>query len=81
MLVTTDLLDRVPVDRITEQAKQVRFWRSVATLVAACLFGLGWLTAKGFGVLWFAAVWSACAIREGWRDARNSTKQGPSPVL
>jgi membrane protein required for beta-lactamase induction len=76
--VTTDLLARVPVDRITEEARQVHPGRTLLTVIAAILFGLGWLVAKAFGVTWFALVWAAVAVREGWREARP--KQGPSPV-
>ena len=75
----TTLTDRIPVDQITEQAKQVRFWRSVATVIAACLFGLGWVAFKFFAVLWFACAWSGVAVREGWREARNAP-HGPSQV-
>lgn len=62
---------RVPVERITAEAKQARFWRSVLRLLAGALFGLGWLTAKTFAVLWLAAVWSATAVRIGWQEARR----------
>lgn len=75
----TTLSERVPVESITEQARQVRFWRSVATVVAACLFGLGWLAFKFFAVAWFAVVWCGCAVREGWR-AGHGARQGPSPI-
>jgi hypothetical protein len=78
--VTTDLLERVPVDSITEQARQVKFWRSVATVIAAILFGAGWLVAKAFGVTWFALVWCGCAVREGWRDGRGVKPGQPSQV-
>jgi hypothetical protein len=42
------------------------------------LFAIGWLTAKAFGVLWFAMVWTAIAVRTGWRDAKALTPPGPS---
>ena len=75
----TTLTERIPVDEITEQARQVHFWRSVLTVLAAVLFGLGWVAFKFFAVLWFACVWSGCAVREGWREAKNAPR-GPSPV-
>jgi hypothetical protein len=75
----TAVLDRVPVDSITEQARQVRFWRTVLTVVAGVLFGAGWLVAKLFGVLWLAAAWCAVAVREGWREGRGvKVQHGPS---
>lgn len=75
----TTLTERIPVDEITEQARQVHFWRSVATVIAAVLFGLGWVAFKFFAVAWFALAWCGCAVREGWREARHAP-QGPSPV-
>ena len=73
----TTLSERIPVDEITSQARQVRFWRSVAVALATCLFVAGWLVAKGFGIAWFGLVWCGCAVREGWRDGRGVTR-GPS---
>ena len=68
----TTLTERIPVDEITEQARQVHFWRSAATLVAAVLFGLGWVAFKFFAVAWFGVVWCGCAVREGWREGRGA---------
>lgn len=70
----TTLLERVPVDRITARAREVHFGRSVLTLIAAVLFGLGWLVAKVFTVLWLALTWSWAAIALGWREARSPTR-------
>ena len=76
----TAVLDRVDLDAITEQARQVRFWRTVLTLVAGVLFGAGWLVAKCFTVSWLAVSWCAVAVREGWREGRGTTQvsRGPS---
>jgi uncharacterized membrane protein YedE/YeeE len=77
--MTTTVLDRVDLDAITVQARQVRFWRTVLTVIAGLLFGAGWVTAKAFGVMWLAAAWTAVAVREGWREGRGVTVQhGPS---
>jgi hypothetical protein len=77
--MTTSVLDRIDLDAISEQARQVRFWRTVLTVIAGVLFGAGWLVAKLFGVLWLAAAWSAVAVREGWREGRGVTvSHGPS---
>lgn len=68
--MTTSVLDRVPVDKITAEAKQVRFWATVLRLIAFTLFGAGWLAAKGFAMLWLALAWAAVAIRTGWQEGR-----------
>ena len=72
----TALTERLPLDEITAQAREVRFWRTVLTLVAAVLFGLGWVVAKAFGLAWLACAWSAVAVREGWRQGRMT--HGPA---
>lgn len=64
-------VQRVPVDRINEQAKEVRFWRTVLLAIAGLLFGLGWVVAKAFAVAWLAVAWSVVAVRVGWRSARG----------
>lgn len=64
-------VDRVPVERISTEAREVRFWRTVLTVLAGLLFGLGWLAAKAFGLLWLAAVWSATAVKVGWQEGRR----------
>lgn len=65
------MLDRVPVDRITIEARQVHPGRTLLLALAGLLYALGWVTAKTFGLLWFAAVWTATAVKVGWMDART----------
>ena len=75
----TAVLDRVDLDAITEQARQVHFWRTVAKVLVFVLFGAGWVTAKAFGVTWLAVTWCAVAVREGWREGRGTqVSRGPS---
>lgn len=62
---------RVPVGQINRQAREIHFWRTVLTLLAGLLFGLGWLTAKAFAVLWLAMTWTAVAVKVGWQEARK----------
>lgn len=66
----TALLDRVPVDQISEQAREVRFSRTLLTVIAGILFGLGWVVAKAFGLAWLALAWSATAVKVGWQEGR-----------
>lgn len=58
------------VDRITARAKAIRPGRTFLTMLAAVLYGLGWLVAKAFGVLWLALTWCAAAVQVGWEDSR-----------
>lgn len=68
-------VQRVPVDKISEQAKEVRFWHTVATALAGLLWGLGWLTAKAFALVWLALAWAVVAVRVGWADGRRSGRE------
>lgn len=68
--MTTSLLERVPVDEITAQAREIRFGYTILTFLAAIFYALGWITAKVFTALWLALTWSWTAIRIGWQEAR-----------
>lgn len=65
----TAILDRVPVDEITKEAREIHFGKTVLLVVAAVLFGLGWVVGKACVVLWRAVAWSATAVKVGWREA------------
>ncbi len=66
----SDVLDRVPVDRITVEARQVRFDVTLLRVIAGVLYGVGWVTAKAFGIAWFTVAWVCVAVKLGWTDAR-----------
>lgn len=72
----TTLLERVPVERITTEAREVHFGRALATLIAALLYLVGWVVAKAFGVVWFAAAWSFTAVKVGWDEGRKPRVAG-----
>lgn len=65
-------LDEALTERITVQAREIRFWRTVAMVLAGVLWGVGFLVAKAFGLAWFAAAWSATAVRVGWQEGRKA---------
>lgn len=65
------VLDRVPVDRITTEAREVQFLRTLLTVIAAVLWATGWAAGKVLGAVWLAAVWSVTAVKVGWSDARG----------
>jgi hypothetical protein len=66
------VLTRVPVDEINREARDIHFWRTVATLLAGLLFAVGWLVAKTFTVLWLAVAWTATAVKVGYQAGRPS---------
>lgn len=70
----TALTERIPLDDITTQAQQVRPGRAALTVIAAALFGLGWVTARVFTVLWLSAMWCGVAVREGWRASHGPSR-------
>lgn len=67
-------LDRVPVDRITREAREIHFWRTVLTLIAGLLYGIGWLTAKLFTGLWLVVAWTVTAVKLGWQEGRKPNR-------
>lgn len=69
-------LDWVPVDRITAEARAAHPGRTLLTIVAAVLYGVGWVAAKTVAVVWLGLAWSFAAVKVGWQDAR-AAKAGP----
>lgn len=73
--MATTLLDRVPVDQISAQAREVRFGETLLRLVVFLLIGGG----KVAGYMWLIPVWCALAIREGWREVHPpKVSRGPA---
>jgi uncharacterized membrane protein YedE/YeeE len=79
--MTATVLARVPVDEITAQARQVRPGRTVLTVIAAVLFGLGWVTARVFSVPWLAVMWCGLAVREGWQASHGPSRKAQIAAL
>jgi uncharacterized membrane protein YedE/YeeE len=70
--MASTLLDRVPVDRISQRARAARPGRTVLAVIAGLLFGVGWLAYKACTVAWLAAVWCGSAVIEGWQASRQA---------
>jgi hypothetical protein len=64
--------DDVLTERITVEARQVHFWRTVLTVVAGILYGVGWLTYKVLAGTWFVLAWCGAAVRVGWQEAHST---------
>lgn len=57
------VLERVPLDAITAQARDVRPGRVLLTVIAALFFAVGWIAGRMF----LAAVWCAVAVKVGYQ--------------
>ena len=68
---------RIPLGRITAHARAATFGRTILTVIAGLLYGIGWLVAKGLGGLWFVVAWMGAAVMVGWNDARGNDN-GPT---
>jgi hypothetical protein len=75
-----NVLDHIPVDRITAEARQVHIGRTVLLVIAAVLYAVGWVAGKTLTALWLALAWSGTAVKVGWMEARNPTgdRRGPA---
>ena len=71
MAFLDEALARVPVDRITAEAREIRFWRTVLTVIAGLLFGVSWLVARGVTLVWLALTWTFTALKVGWQEGRK----------
>ena len=60
----TALTERLDVESITAQAREVRFGVTVLSGIAWVLIMFGRL----LGFLWLVPVWTFLAVRTGWRD-------------
>jgi len=68
-------IDAKALDRISARADDIHFWRTVLTILAAILYGAGWITYKTFAVTWLAAKWSYAAAATGWDEAKRPKKR------
>jgi len=62
----TTIAERVQVDQIARQARDVRFGRVLLTVLAAFFFSIGWATGRFF----LGVAWCAVAVRVGWQAGR-----------
>ena len=68
------VLERVPVDRISVQARDVHLGRVLLTVFAALFFAIGWTAAKTF----LAVAWCGVAVKVGWQEARSGGTRRPA---
>lgn len=65
------MLDTAALQQITSQAREIHPGRTLLVFIATLLYGLGWVTAKSFTLLFFVVAWACVAVRAGWRDGRK----------
>ena len=65
-------VDTVVLDRITTQAREIRFSRVLLTVLASVFYVIGWTAARTFGVVWLAMTWTAVAVKVGWQEGRKT---------
>jgi hypothetical protein len=63
------LLERVPIDRIEQQARPVDLGRLLITLIVGFFYLLGFITRKVALVLGMGLGWIVAAVVTGWQDA------------
>lgn len=64
----TAVLDRIPVEQITADAKKVDAGRAVLSLLALIPFIIGWIAGK----IVLTVAWVGLAVKAGWLDARRT---------
>lgn len=69
--MSASLLERIPVEEISVQAREADPGRVALSVIAGILIGAGWLVSRTLSVAWIAAAWMVVAVREGWRDGRS----------
>lgn len=67
----TALLERVPIDQINTEARDIEFGRTALKVIAAVLYGIGWVAAKTVGYIWLGLCWAGVAVKVGWVEARK----------
>jgi hypothetical protein len=65
--LTTDLLDRVPVDAIRTEAHEIRWGRLLLTL----LVGIFWLIGFVAGKVAVGLAYCWVAVKVGWKEAHG----------
>ena len=65
------VLDRVPVDRVAAEARNVHVGRLLLTLLVGVFFAVGWVAGKAS----LGVAWSLAAVKVGWAEARAAKGQ------
>jgi hypothetical protein len=66
------------VERVENEARQIRPGRTVLTVIAAVLFAVGWLVGLVVRGVWLLISWSLAAAKVGFADARRPRRRDGS---
>jgi len=72
--MATRILDSVPVERITAEARAVNLGRALLTLLLGVFWALGWLV----GMVTVAISFAYASAKVGYLDARGEAGKGQS---
>lgn len=76
MTTLDGIFERAPVERITEEARQVDVGRAIGALFAVVLMSIG--RVAGWAVT--AVVWTFVAVRVGYREVRPRPATASPPA-
>lgn len=65
------VIDDATLNQISFEARQILFWRTVLLVLARLFWGVGFVAARAFGLLWLALAWVFTAVRVGWLEGRK----------
>lgn len=68
----TAVLDRIPVERISAEARDINVGRALLALLALIPFVLGWTAAT----IVTAFGWAWAAFKAGWQEVRPPKPEG-----
>lgn len=71
--MATQLLDRVPVERIQAEAREVRIGRLLLNLLLGVFWLLGWLA----GMAAVGVSFAYASAKTGWQDAHAQAGRPP----
>lgn len=70
------VMDDLTLERIQRRQAEIRPLRTLLTLVAAALFGLGYAAMFVWATTWAVLSWSLAALAEGWSTAKAARSSG-----
>lgn len=70
----TSIAERIPVDEISDRAREIHFAKTMLTIVAALFYVIGWIVGK----VWLGFVWCLVAVKVGFMEAKNG-RPGAEP--